>query len=134
MPQATGTLCACVLILSLSMSDRALAQAFVERPSLHADTVALGEAGTEARRHRTAMRTHADGSYTWTLRALDLLPQTLGAADPVRYARLMPGIQTIAMPRIRPRFAVTEPTALPIGSQTILTPLSDSTAGCSGRI
>lgn len=94
MPQATGTLCACALSLSLSMSSRALAQMVVERPSLHADTVALSEAGTEARRHRTAMRTHADGSYTWTLRALDLLPQTLGAADPVRYARLMPGIQT----------------------------------------
>lgn len=94
MPQTSGTLSACTLILCLSMTSRALAQTGVERPSLLADTVVLGEAGTEAQRHRTAMRMHTDGSYTWTLRALDLLPQTLGAADPIRYAHLMPGIQT----------------------------------------
>lgn len=63
------------------------------------DTVAsraLGEAAVTARRKLPPLRRKDDGAFLWDLRQLEAMPQFLGAADPLRYARLLPGVQTAA--------------------------------------
>ena len=42
----------------------------------------------------TAVGLQGDGSLTWDMRALETLPRFLGNADPVHYARMLPGVQT----------------------------------------
>lgn len=58
------------------------------------DTVALGSAEVKAFRHSSPLRADDGGALRWRLEDLSLMPQILGNADPLHYARFLPGVQT----------------------------------------
>ena len=59
-------------------------------------SVTLDSIVVEGHRYNSAIRERADGSLTWDMRLMDDLPKLLGAADPIHYMQMLPGIQTNA--------------------------------------
>ena len=54
----------------------------------------LDSVNVESYRYRSAIKTRNGGLTIWSLEELSDLPQILGNSDPIRYAQMLPGIQT----------------------------------------
>lgn len=53
-----------------------------------------GEAQVTALRKASPMQGHAAGEVHWDLRQMGQMPQVLGMADPLRYAQMLPSVQS----------------------------------------
>lgn len=79
---------ACLVAFFVSLSPT-----FAARDS---DTLTTNMQSVEVRASRftSSLRLPTNGSFIWDLSSMGDLPQVLGSADPVRYAQLLPGVQT----------------------------------------
>lgn len=97
MKRLTGNICQnyqqalrlfCILAFCVSLSS-ALADEDSDTLSTDMQSVEVS-----ALRFTSSLRQPTDGSFVWNLSSMGDLPQILGSADPVRYAQLLPGVQT----------------------------------------
>lgn len=56
--------------------------------------IALDSLLVKTNRNTSAINMGGDGKISWNMRRLETMPMILGHADPVRYAQMLPGIQT----------------------------------------
>lgn len=56
--------------------------------------ISLDSLVVKSYQNTSLMKTNGNGKVTWDLRQMESLPKILGNADPVRYAQMLPGVQT----------------------------------------
>ena len=56
--------------------------------------ISLDSLVVKSYQNTSLMKTNGNGKVTWNLRQMESLPKILGNADPVRYAQMLPGVQT----------------------------------------
>lgn len=56
--------------------------------------VTLDSVVVKSHANTSGLKTGVDGSVRWDLRQMQSLPKLLGDADPIRYAQMLPGLQT----------------------------------------
>lgn len=56
-------------------------------------TFSLDSVSIKGYRYRSQIKSTTDGTFEWDLARMGELPQFLGAADPIHYAQMLPGIQ-----------------------------------------
>lgn len=76
-------------IILCALSSAAFAQEDESAWSFTLDSVTV-----KGYRYTSPVRTEAGGLTKWNLSELSLMPQVLGNSEPVRYAQMLPGIQT----------------------------------------
>ena len=57
-------------------------------------SVCLDSVVVTSHRYTSGIRVDAQGDFRWRMQMMDELPKLLGNADPIRYAQMLPGIQT----------------------------------------
>ena len=56
--------------------------------------ISLDSLVVKSYQNTSLMKTNGNGKVTWDLKQMESLPKILGNADPVRYAQMLPGVQT----------------------------------------
>lgn len=82
------------LILNALLSVFAISSTAVAQETESAYSFTLDSVTVKGYRYRSPIRAEIDGLTKWNVSDLNLLPQVLGNAEPMRYAQMLPGIQT----------------------------------------
>lgn len=72
----------------------ALSSSVVAQEEESAYNITLDSVTVKGYRYRSPIKTEVSGLTKWNVSDLKLLPQVLGSAEPVRYAQMLPGVQT----------------------------------------